>query len=200
LVALGVVGCGTGTADRRTGAATVHVDSARVAPVAAETDTLRTHSGVPGASVVIVSGDSVILSRGFGFRDAAIRLPVTPRTRFVIGSCTKPFTALAAAISADRGLLSLDDSPRRFLPYFHLRDPVADGQVALRDLLSHRTGMPDHLGGRWFERFGTREISSRQRWRGPPLEDSGARSTTTTTCSSPPVRLWRWRTTTHTRT
>jgi CubicO group peptidase (beta-lactamase class C family) len=157
LVALGVVGCATGTADRRSGAGTVHIDSARVAAVAAETDTLRTHFGVPGASVVIVSGDSVILSRGFGFRDAGARLPVTSSTRFVIGSCTKPFTALAAAISADRGLLSLDDSPRRFLPYFHLRDPVADGQVALRDLLSHRTGVPDDLGGGWFEKYGTRE-------------------------------------------
>jgi len=156
-VALSMAGCRTGTADRSAGSVAVHVDSARVAAVVAETDTLRTRFGVPGAAVVIVSGDSVILSRGFGFRDAAARLPVTSSTRFVIGSCTKPFTALAAAISADRGLLSLDDSPRRFLPYFHLHDPVADGQVALRDLLSHRTGVPDDLGGGWFERYGTRE-------------------------------------------
>ena len=157
LFVLAVVGCGTGTADRPAESVTVHVDSARIAALVAETDTLRTHFGVPGASLVIVSGDSVLLSRGFGFRDAAARLPVTSSTRFVIGSCTKPFTALAAAISADRGLLSLDDSPRRFLPYFHLRDPVADGQVALRDLLSHRTGVPDDLGGGWFEKYGTRE-------------------------------------------
>ena len=133
------------------------VDSARLAAVAAETDTLRRHFGVPGASVVIVANDSIVLSRGFGLRDVQAKLPVTSRTRFVIGSCTKPFTALAAAISADRGLLSLDDSPRRFLPYFHLRDPMADAQVTFRDLLSHRTGVPDDLGGGWFERYGTRE-------------------------------------------
>jgi CubicO group peptidase (beta-lactamase class C family) len=154
---LGVVACKTGTADRRSEPISVHVDGARVAAIVVEADTLRRHFGVPGASLVIVSGDSVILSRGFGFRDEAAQLPVTPSTRFVIGSCTKPFTALAAAIGVDRGLLSLDDSPRRFLPYFHLRDPVADGQVAMRDLLSHRTGVPDDLGGGWFEKYGTRE-------------------------------------------
>jgi CubicO group peptidase (beta-lactamase class C family) len=157
LFVLGVVACRTGTADRPAESVALRIDSARLAAVAAETDTLRTHFRVPGASVVIVSGDGVILSRGFGLRDEAARLPVTSTTQFLIGSCTKPFTALAAAISADRGLLSLDDSPRRFLPYFRLRDPVADGQVVLRDLLSHRTGVPDDLGGGWFEKYGTRE-------------------------------------------
>lgn len=135
----------------------LQVDSARLAAVAAEADTLRRHFDVPGASVVIVANDSIVLSRGFGLRDVGANLPVTSRTRFVIGSCTKPFTALAAAISADHGLLSLDDSPRRFLPYFHLHDPLADAQVTFRDLLSHRTGVPDDLGGGWFERYGTRE-------------------------------------------
>jgi CubicO group peptidase (beta-lactamase class C family) len=138
-------------------ATAAHVDSARLAAIAREADTLRRHFGVPGASLVIVADGRVVLSQGFGFRDVAARVPVTPQTRFVIGSCTKPFTALAAAISADQGLLALDDSPHRFLPYFHLRDPVADGQVTLRDLLSHRTGVPDDLGGGWFERYGTRE-------------------------------------------
>jgi CubicO group peptidase (beta-lactamase class C family) len=156
-VTLGIVGCKTGTGDRPAESSGVHVDSARLAAVVAEADTLRRRFGVPGASVVIVSGDSVVLSRGFGYRDAAARLPVTPSTRFVIGSCTKPFTALAAAIGVDRGLLSLEDSPRRFLPYFHLRDPAADGQVAMRDLLSHRTGVPDDLDSGWFEKYGTRE-------------------------------------------
>jgi CubicO group peptidase (beta-lactamase class C family) len=60
---------------------------------------------------------------------------------FPIGSCTKAFTALAAEISQDEGKLSLDDSPRRFLPWFHMADAEADQLVTLRDLLSHRTGL-----------------------------------------------------------
>lgn len=142
--------------------------AARVAAVSAAIDSLRLTSGVPGVAVVVVLGDSVILSEGFGWRDVADRLPVTPRTRFAVGSCTKPFTALAAVISADHGLLSLDDSPRRFLPYFHLRDPEADAAVTLRDLLSHRTGVPDDLGGGWFERYHSRENLIRAAMIRPP--------------------------------
>jgi CubicO group peptidase (beta-lactamase class C family) len=44
-------------------------------------------------------------------------------------------------MSADAGRLSLDDSPKKFLPYFRLRDPEADARVTLRDLLSHRSGL-----------------------------------------------------------
>lgn len=125
--------------------------------VARETDSLRQHFGVPGAAVVIAVDDSVVMSRGFGLRNVKAQLPVTPETRFAIGSCTKPFTALAAAINADRGTLSLDDSPRRFLPWFHLKEAEADSNVTLRDLLSHRTGVPDDIGGGWYERYRTRE-------------------------------------------
>jgi CubicO group peptidase (beta-lactamase class C family) len=96
---------------------------------------------VPGAALVIVKDEQIILLKGFGLRDVERKLPVTPETLFGIASCTKTFTALAAVISADEGKLSLDDSPRKYLPYFKLRDPEANAQVTLRDMLSHRTGL-----------------------------------------------------------
>lgn len=45
------------------------------------------------------------------------------------------------ARSADRRLLSLDDHPRKFLPYLKLADPEADAKITIRDMLSHRTGL-----------------------------------------------------------
>jgi len=106
----------------------------------------RQSLNVPGAALVIVRNDRVILQKGFGLRDVAAGLPVTPETVFAIGSCTKTFTAMAAVISADEGKLSLDDSPKKYLPYFKLRDPEADAQVTLRDLLCHRAGL-EEFGG-----------------------------------------------------
>jgi CubicO group peptidase (beta-lactamase class C family) len=99
---------------------------------------------VPGAALFIVKDDRVVLLKGFGVRDVEKGLPVTPDTLFGIASCTKTFTAMAAVTSADEGKLSLDDSPKKFLPYFKLGDPEADAKVTLRDLLSHRTGLKDH--------------------------------------------------------
>ncbi|HEX8160877.1 MAG TPA: serine hydrolase [Pyrinomonadaceae bacterium] len=125
-----------------TAAVTAQGDLAsRVAAVEKAFDEARAAAGVPGASLVVVRDGEVVVLKASGARDAAKNLPVTPDTLFAIGSCTKAFTALAAVMSQDDGKLSLEDSPKKFLPYFTLRDKEADAQVTLRDLLSHRTGL-----------------------------------------------------------
>jgi len=96
---------------------------------------------IPGLAFVAVRDDRVILVRVLGQRDREASLPVTADTLFPIGSCTKSFTALAVALSRDAGLLSLDDSPHRFLPWFKMADPESDAMVTLRDMLSHQTGL-----------------------------------------------------------
>lgn len=138
--------------------------------LAADIEAERAELNIPGAAVAIVTPDRVLLSRGFGMRDVASALPVTAETLFALGSCTKPFTALAFAISADAGVLSLDDSPRRFLPWFTLRDSLANAQVTFRDLLSHRTGVPMDDAQGWYERNPTRERLIRFAMGGTPTK------------------------------
>lgn len=135
----------------------------------------RVAENVPGVAVAIVKDDRVLMLRGFGLRDVDAGLPVTPRTLFATGSCTKSFTAVAAVISADQGKLSLDDSPRKFLPYFELRDPEANERVTLRDLLSHRTGVPDDLQAGWFERYPSHEALIRAAMSSAPSARFGER-------------------------
>jgi CubicO group peptidase (beta-lactamase class C family) len=96
---------------------------------------------IPGLAFVAVRDDRVVILRTLGERDRERKLPVTSDTLFPIGSCTKAFTAMAVALSRDAGLLSLDDSPHRFLPWFKMADPEADATVTLRDMLSHQTGL-----------------------------------------------------------
>ena len=101
----------------------------------------RAKGHIPGLAFVAVQDDRVILLRTYGERDRERKLPVTADTLFPIGSATKSFTAMAVVLSRDAGLLSLDDSPHRFLPYFKMADPQADAGVTLRDMLSHQTGL-----------------------------------------------------------
>ena len=138
--------------------------------LAADIEARRAELMIPGAAVAIVTPDRVLMSRGFGMRDVARELPVTSQTLFALGSCTKPFTALAFAISADAGVLSLDDSPRRFLPWFTLRDSLANAEVNFRDLLSHRTGVPMDDTQGWYERNPTRERLIRFAMGGAPTQ------------------------------
>jgi CubicO group peptidase (beta-lactamase class C family) len=63
---------------------------------------------------------------------------------FPICSVTKSFTATGLALLVDEGKLDWDTRVREILPEFRLRDPVASEQATLRDLLTHRTGVPRH--------------------------------------------------------
>jgi CubicO group peptidase (beta-lactamase class C family) len=122
-------------------AATATDYTAPLAAIEKTIDDKRKEFGIPGVSLVIVKDDKVIYLKGLGVKDFEKNVPVTPDTRFAIGSATKAFTAMLAVMSADEGKLSLDDSPKKFLPYFTLRDEDAATKVTLRDLLSHRSGL-----------------------------------------------------------
>ena len=63
-------------------------------------------------------------------------------TLFELGSITKVFTALILADMVNRGEVSLDDPAARYLPPGH-RMPQRDGRpITLRDLATHRSGLP----------------------------------------------------------
>ena len=96
---------------------------------------------VPGLAIGIVQGSSVVYLKGFGVRDIKTGEPVTSDTLFDIGSCTKAFTAASIGILVDRRKMHWDDPVNEYVPFFHLRDPMADENVTIRDLLTHRTGM-----------------------------------------------------------
>lgn len=104
--------------------------------------------GIPGMSVAIVSGDDTYI-RGYGDKEMGKTDPVTPDTLFAVGSVTKAFTTTAIAMLIDEGKISWDDHPRRHVPEFRLSDPLADANVTLRDLVSHRTGLARH-DGLWY--------------------------------------------------
>ncbi len=101
----------------------------------------RVELKIPGMALAVIKDEQVVLCRGFGLRDVEKNLPVTADTLFAIGSCSKAFTAMSAAIAQDEGKLTLDDSPKKYLPDFKLQDPIADEKVTLRDMLCHRTGL-----------------------------------------------------------
>lgn len=96
---------------------------------------------VPGAAVVIVKGDEVVYLKGHGVRAAGAEPSVTPDTLFAIASTSKAFTTTAIAMLADDGKLAWDDPVRKHVEFFRLADPLADEQVTLRDLVTHRTGL-----------------------------------------------------------
>jgi CubicO group peptidase (beta-lactamase class C family) len=103
----------------------------------------------PGIALAIVKGDDVIHQCVFGLRDVENQLPVTEDTRFAMASVTKSFTAMSAALLIDAGKLEWDKPVREYMPEFILDDPYVTQHVTVRDMLSHRTGLPRHDFSAW---------------------------------------------------
>ncbi|PWT93891.1 MAG: hypothetical protein C5B55_03710 [Blastocatellia bacterium] len=121
--------------------ATTQDYTAQLAAIEKAIEDKRKELGIPGLSLVIVKDDKVIYMKGLGFKDFEHKVPVTANTLFAIGSASKAFTAMTAMMTVDQGRLSLEDSPKKYLPYFTLRDADAAAKITVRDLLSHRSGL-----------------------------------------------------------
>lgn len=98
----------------------------------------------PGLAVAVAREGALVLLAGYGLRDVARGLPVTPQTRFAIGSCTKAFTTMSLALLADDGALDWDAPVTEYLPTFAMHDPFASARITPRDLVTHRSGLPRH--------------------------------------------------------
>lgn len=97
---------------------------------------------VPGLSIAVVKDGAVVLSRGYGVRDLATKEKVTPETLFSIASATKSFTATVAAMVVEEKKIDWDTPLKSYFPDFRMYDPAATEKVTLRDLLTHRSGIP----------------------------------------------------------
>ena len=94
----------------------------------------------PGAAVLVARGDSILYEGCFGLARLDTLQPITPHTLFNICSVSKQFSAVALALLAQEGLISLDDPVQKFFPRF--RAPFFR-RITLRHLLSHTSGLPD---------------------------------------------------------
>src|SRR5215471_258502 len=85
---------------------------------------MSTHN-VPGAALALIKDGSIVLEKGYGFRDLAADTPVTTATLFNIGSISKSFTALGVAQLVDQHQVDLDAPVLRYIPDLRLSDPQA---------------------------------------------------------------------------
>jgi len=90
----------------------------------------------PGIAVLVARDGNVLYRKGFGRADIKNKIPVTPDTKFRIGSVTKQFTAAAILKLQEKNLLSVNDKLSKFIPDF----PRGD-EVTIHQLLTHISGI-----------------------------------------------------------
>ena len=95
---------------------------------------------LPGLSIAVGTGMDIVWAEGFGWRDVVTRTPVTPATRFNIGTAAP---VVAAADVASLGLTNTGtDSAAEWSPD-HIGEPEEDfpGFTAVHDLILRPLGI-----------------------------------------------------------
>lgn len=97
---------------------------------------------VTGMAVVVVKDGKVLSQRGLGVADVLTLQPVTTQTSFRLASLSKAFASTLAALLVDDGYLRWEDKVQDLVPVFELSNSREAPKVTVRDLLSHRVGIP----------------------------------------------------------
>ena len=110
----------------------------------AELEALRSQGYFNGFGVAIVDRNGTLYQHGFGFADVAARKPYTTRTVQNIGSVSKTLVGLALLKAQELGLLNLDDSINKYLPFRVVNPAFPDLPITLRHLATHTSGIRDN--------------------------------------------------------
>ncbi len=94
----------------------------------------------PGAALLVLRNDSVLIKKSYGLADVEKNVPVTAATNFRLASITKQFTAMAVLLLEERERLSLEDKILKFFPDF----PLYGKEITVRHLLNHTSGLVDY--------------------------------------------------------
>ncbi len=93
----------------------------------------------PGAAVAVLKDDRVVFKAAKGLAYVEGNLPITTSTRFDLASVSKQFTAFAVAMLVDKGLVSLDDDVRKYIP----ETARIGRKITVQQLLDHTSGIRD---------------------------------------------------------
>jgi len=90
-------------------------------------------------TVLIARSDKIIYEKAYGMANLENNQPNTISTKFLIGSVTKSFTAIAIMQLVEKGILKIDQPITSYLKDY----PAETGdKITIRHLLSHTSGIP----------------------------------------------------------
>ena len=92
-------------------------------------------------AVLVAENGKVIYKDAFGLANREWNIPNTTHTKFMLGSISKPLTAILMLIQVQKGLISLDKTIHDYLPGYNERN---GSRMTIRQLLSHSSGMPNY--------------------------------------------------------
>ena len=97
-------------------------------------------------NILIETDGEIVLQRSYGYADRETKRMLNDSSIFELASVSKQFTAAAVLLLQQKGLLSIADTVKHFLPEF----PYPD--ITIYQLLTHTAGLPEYeplVGDHW---------------------------------------------------
>ena len=95
----------------------------------------------PGCALGVIHRGEFVYRRGYGMANLEHAIPISDESIFRIGSTSKQFTAMAIALLAEQGKLSLEDPLSTYFKSF----PEWATQITVSQLVHHTSGIRDYL-------------------------------------------------------
>lgn len=102
--------------------------------------------GVPALSIGVVHKDKIVYLKAFGAREAGKPELADTDTVFQIASLSKPVSSTVVAALVSDGVVSWNAKIADLDPGFRLADPYPSSELTVRDLFTHRSGLPGTAG------------------------------------------------------
>jgi CubicO group peptidase (beta-lactamase class C family) len=102
--------------------------------------TLAKTGDIPGIAFVVIQDDKPIFLKAYGLADKEAGLKADLDTLWYMGSTTKSFTALVAAMLDKEGKIKLSDPVTKYTSGIAFKNPIPE-KITIHDLLSHTSGL-----------------------------------------------------------
>lgn len=95
---------------------------------------------IPNVSIAITNSDSILYIQEFGNEND------NSKGNYLIGSISKPFTAIAIMQLVEQGKIKLDDLVKTHLNWFETNNKNISDKITIRHLLNQTSGLPKKSG------------------------------------------------------
>lgn len=97
---------------------------------------------LPGLSVAVGAAGEIVWAEGFGWANLENKAPVSPETRFRIGTVSTVLTSAAVGLLLEKNQLKLDEKIQTYVPEFTEKQ----WPVTLRQVMGHVAGIRNDGG------------------------------------------------------
>ena len=108
--------------------------------------TAANRAGEFNGVVLVARNDSILLSKGYGWRNFENKIPHDVNSIFQVGSVTKTFTATLILFLQEHGKLDINEYVRKYFPSYKYAD-----KIKIKNLLTHTSGIFNYTSDKLYD-------------------------------------------------